>query len=96
MNWDTSNDRDKVKSTRSRQGAVARSSRVPHAHAPLAAHGDSPILRRERLPTAVTRDKERVTVMAGEAALRRAVSHPVARASGPCERLRPAAPEGDA
>jgi exodeoxyribonuclease V alpha subunit len=58
--------------------------------------GSSPILTRELLYTAVTRGKERLTVVASEAALRAAVSHPVARASGLRERLWPAGPEDDA
>jgi exodeoxyribonuclease V alpha subunit len=58
--------------------------------------GSSPILTRELLYTAVTRGKERLTVVASEAALRAAVGHPVARASGLRERLWPSGPEGDA
>jgi exodeoxyribonuclease V alpha subunit len=73
------------------------SSAPPHPHAALSLPtASSPILTRERLSTAVSRDKERLTVMASKAALRAAVSHPVARASGRCEPLWPAAPEGDA
>lgn len=47
----------------------------------------SPILTRELLYTAVTRAKERVTVVASEAALRAAIARPVARASGLAEKL---------
>jgi hypothetical protein len=89
---DTSNDKDKENT-----GAVARSSRVPHSHAIVSLPtGSSPVLTRELLYTAVTRGKERLTVVASEAALRAAVSHPVARASGLRERLWPVGPEGDA
>lgn len=42
----------------------------------------SPILTRELLYTAVTRAKERVTLVASEASLRAAIARPVARASG--------------
>ena len=78
-------------------GAVARSSRALHAHAVVSLPtGSSPIQTRELLSTAVTRGKERFTVVAGEVALRPAVSHPVARASGRRERLWPAGPEDDA
>lgn len=47
----------------------------------------SPILTRELLYTAVTRAKDRVTVVASEAAVRAAVAQPVRRASGLAERL---------
>ena len=47
----------------------------------------SPILTRELLYTAVTRAKQRVTVVGSEAAIREAVARPVARASGLRERL---------
>ena len=50
------------------------------------------ILTRELLYTAVTRARERVTVVASEAALRAAIARPVARASGLQPRLWPAAP----
>jgi len=43
---------------------------------------DSPILTRELLYTAVTRAKERVTVVGSETAIRAAIARPVARASG--------------
>ncbi|HXW38185.1 MAG TPA: ATP-binding domain-containing protein, partial [Acidimicrobiales bacterium] len=48
---------------------------------------DSPILTRELLYTGVTRARERLTVVASEAALRAAVERPVSRASGLAERL---------
>jgi exodeoxyribonuclease V alpha subunit len=50
----------------------------------------SPILSRELLYTAVTRAITRLTIVATEAALRAAIDHPVARASGLRERLWPA------
>lgn len=56
----------------------------------------SPILSRELLYTAVTRARDRLTIVAGEAALRAAITHPVARASGLRERLWPVAAGGDA
>ena len=51
---------------------------------------DSPILTRELLYTAVTRARERVTLVASEDALRAAIARPVARASGLRDRLWPA------
>jgi exodeoxyribonuclease V alpha subunit len=42
----------------------------------------SPILTRELLYTAVTRAKERLTLIAGESCVRAAVTHPISRASG--------------
>jgi exodeoxyribonuclease V alpha subunit len=56
----------------------------------------SPILSRELLYTAVTRARERLTIVASEAALRAAIAHPVARASGLRERLWPSLPGGNA
>jgi len=49
----------------------------------------SPVLSRELLYTAVTRAKLDVTVVASAAAIRAAVEHPVARASGLRDRLWP-------
>lgn len=49
----------------------------------------SPILTRELLYTAITRARRRVTLIATEAAIRSAVTRPVARASGLTERLLP-------
>jgi exodeoxyribonuclease V alpha subunit len=49
----------------------------------------SPILTRELLYTAVTRAKKQVTLVASEAAVRAAVTHPVARASGLLSKLWP-------
>jgi hypothetical protein len=85
---------DKDKST-TRSDRETFSSARAHAVVSLPT-GNSPILTRELLSTAVTRGKERLTVVASEAALRAAVNHPVARARGRRERLWPAAPEGDA
>lgn len=48
---------------------------------------DSPVLTRELLYTAVTRARRRVTLVADEATLRRAVGRPVRRASGLRARL---------
>jgi exodeoxyribonuclease V alpha subunit len=48
---------------------------------------DSPILTRELLYTAVTRARERVTLVASEAAVRAAVDRPVRRAYGLRDRL---------
>jgi exodeoxyribonuclease V alpha subunit len=47
----------------------------------------SRILTRELLYTAVTRAKQRVTIVATEAAIREAVERPAARASGLTARL---------
>ena len=47
----------------------------------------SPVLTRELLYTAVTRARERVTLLAPEAAVRAAVERPVQRSSGLAERL---------
>ena len=52
-------------------------------------HAPSRVLTRELLYTAVTRGKEQVTVVADEAAIRRAIDNPVARASGLGARLWP-------
>ncbi len=49
----------------------------------------SPILTRELLYTAVTRAKDRVTVVGSEASLRAAIDRPIARASGLRHRLWP-------
>jgi exodeoxyribonuclease V alpha subunit len=47
----------------------------------------SPVLTRELFYTAVTRARERLTVVAEEASLRAAIGRPVARASGLRDRL---------
>ena len=49
----------------------------------------SPILTRELLYTAVTRARTQVTLVASEEAVRAAVTHPVARASGLLSKLWP-------
>jgi len=49
----------------------------------------SPILTRELLYTAVTRARSRVTLVASERAVRAAITHPVARASGLLSKLWP-------
>jgi len=69
----------------------SQGSEYRHAVVSLPAAG-SPILTRELLYTAVTRARERVTVVASEAALRAAIARPVARASGLQPRLWPAEP----
>lgn len=69
----------------------SQGSEYRHAVVSLPAAG-SPILTRELLYTAVTRAKERVTVVASEAAVRAAIARPVARASGLRPRLWPAQP----
>lgn len=60
------------------------------AHAVVSLPSDSsPILTRELLYTAVTRAKPQLTVVGSEAAIRAAIAHPVARASGLGGRLWP-------
>jgi exodeoxyribonuclease V alpha subunit len=59
----------------------SQGSEFPHAVVSLPPP-TSPILTRELLYTAVTRAKERVTVVGSEASLRVAIGRPVARASG--------------
>jgi exodeoxyribonuclease V alpha subunit len=49
----------------------------------------SPILTRQLLYTAVTRAKDRLTVIGSEESVRAAIDRPVARASGLEERLWP-------
>lgn len=51
-------------------------------------HAASPILTRELLYTAVTRAKQKVTVVGDEEAIRTAIERPVARSSGLRDRLR--------
>lgn len=67
----------------------SQGSELPHAVVSLPSL-DSRVLTRELLYTAVTRAKERVTVVAGEQAIVDAVRRPVARASGLRDRLWPA------
>ncbi|MGH9107296.1 MAG: hypothetical protein ACRDZX_16015, partial [Acidimicrobiales bacterium] len=47
----------------------------------------SRVLTRELLYTAITRARQRVTVVGAEAAVRAAIDRPVARASGLADRL---------
>jgi exodeoxyribonuclease V alpha subunit len=73
----------------------SQGSEFSHAVVSLPA-ADSPILSRELLYTAATRAITKLTIVASEAALRAAISHPVARASGLRERLWSAGAAGDA
>lgn len=66
----------------------SQGSELPHAVVSLPS-ADSPILTRELLYTAVTRARERVTVVGSEAAIVAAIQRPVARASGLRDRLWP-------
>jgi exodeoxyribonuclease V alpha subunit len=72
----------------------SQGSEFAHAVVSLPAR-PSPILSRQLLYTAVTRARDRLTIVASEVALRAAITHPVARASGLRERLWPVASEGD-
>jgi exodeoxyribonuclease V alpha subunit len=67
----------------------SQGSEFPHAVVSLPSEA-SPILTRELLYTAVTRAQDLLTVVAGEASIRAAITRPVARASGLEERLWPA------
>jgi exodeoxyribonuclease V alpha subunit len=64
----------------------SQGSEFPHAVVSLPTV-DSPVLTRELLYTAVTRAKERVTVVASEEAVRAAVERPIRRSSGLRDRL---------
>jgi exodeoxyribonuclease V alpha subunit len=66
----------------------SQGSEFPHAVVALPEH-QSPILTRELLYTAVTRARQRLTVVAGEEAVRQAIARPLARASGLRSRLWP-------
>jgi exodeoxyribonuclease V alpha subunit len=66
----------------------SQGSEFAHAVVSLPQAG-SPILTRELLYTAVTRARERLTIVGSEAALRAAIHRPVARASGLGDRLWP-------
>jgi exodeoxyribonuclease V alpha subunit len=66
----------------------SQGSEFPHAVVALPDHR-SPILTRELLYTAVTRARDRLTVVAGPEALSQAVARPLARASGLRNRLWP-------
>jgi len=69
----------------------SQGSEFDHAVVSLPQAG-SPILTRELLYTAVTRARERLTVVGGEESLRAAILRPVARASGLEARLWPSQP----
>ncbi len=66
----------------------SQGSEFPHAVVALPEH-QSPILTRELLYTAVTRARERLTVVAGADAVEQAIARPLARASGLRSRLWP-------
>ena len=66
----------------------SQGSEFSHAVVSLPVSG-SPVLTRELLYTAVTRAKDRVTVVGSEESVRAAVARPVARASGLRDRLWP-------
>jgi exodeoxyribonuclease V alpha subunit len=67
----------------------SQGSEFPHAVVALPEH-QSPILTRELLYTAVTRARERLTVVASAEAVEQAIARPLARASGLRTRLWPA------
>ncbi|MCB0976059.1 MAG: exodeoxyribonuclease V subunit alpha [Acidimicrobiales bacterium] len=67
----------------------SQGSEFPHVVVALPTRPDSPVLTRELLYTAITRARERVTIVATEAAFAAAVLRPVARASGLADRLWP-------
>jgi len=64
----------------------SQGSEFPHAVVSLPLR-PSPVLSRELLYTAVTRARERLSIVASEEALTAAINRPVARASGLAERL---------
>ncbi|MDQ2679286.1 MAG: exodeoxyribonuclease V subunit alpha [Actinomycetota bacterium] len=66
----------------------SQGSEFPHAVVSLPA-GDSPVLTRELIYTAVTRAQRQLTVVSSESSLRAAIARPVARASGLRDRLWP-------
>ena len=66
----------------------SQGSEFPHAVVALPEH-QSPILTRELLYTAVTRARQRLTIVAGEEAVRQAIARPLTRASGLRSRLWP-------
>lgn len=65
----------------------SQGSEFSHVVVALPDRAESPVLTRELLYTAITRARERVTLLASEASLRAAVARPVARASGLADRL---------
>ena len=68
----------------------SQGSEFEHAVVSLPA-GDSPVLTRELIYTAVTRAQRQLTVVSSESSLRAAIARPVARASGLRDRLWPSA-----
>ena len=68
----------------------SQGSEFEHAVVSLPA-GDSPVLTRELIYTAVTRAQRLLTVVSSESSLRAAIARPVARASGLRDRLWPSA-----
>jgi exodeoxyribonuclease V alpha subunit len=72
----------------------SQGSEFPHAVVSVPEAG-SPILSRELLYTAVTRARDRLTVVGSRSALRAAIDRPVARASGLRDRLWPTGPGTD-
>ncbi len=66
----------------------SQGSEFPHVVVSLP-QAESPILTRQLLYTAVTRAREQLTIVAGEASLRAAINRPVARSSGLRDRLWP-------
>ena len=66
----------------------SQGSEFEHAVVSLPA-GDSPVLTRELIYTAVTRAQRQLTVVSSESSLRAAIARPVARASGLRDRLWP-------
>jgi exodeoxyribonuclease V alpha subunit len=64
----------------------SQGSEFPHAVVSLPPAA-SPILTRELLYTAVTRARDRLTIVGSESAIRAAIDRPVARASGLRDRL---------
>jgi exodeoxyribonuclease V alpha subunit len=64
----------------------SQGSEFPHAVVSLPS-ASSPILSRELLYTALTRARERVTIVGSESAIRTAIEHRITRASGLRDRL---------
>lgn len=65
----------------------SQGSEFPHAVVSLPDDAASPVATRELLYTAVTRARERVTIVGDEAVLRAAISRPITRATGLRRRL---------
>jgi exodeoxyribonuclease V alpha subunit len=70
----------------------SQGSEFPHVVVSLP-QAESPVLTRQLLYTAVTRAREELTIVAGEASLRAAINRPVARSSGLRDRLWPSSSE---